>query len=107
MNSPIDSMKTSCQELLSILDGTEECHDIEPHLTKFISAVEEAMQIFNSGEIKVEMGTLPKTMHIFVTQDLPRLCQGDSPNILKACQNLRLFLVTMDQLVKPEYIGDE
>lgn len=105
MYSPIENMKISCQNLLKKLDGCEECPDIEYCLAQFISAVEEAMQIFNSGDIKVEMGTLPRTMHMFSTEELPVLCQGDASDRKKACQHLRLFLVTMDQLVRPEFIG--
>ncbi|TXT55719.1 MAG: hypothetical protein BAJATHORv1_30099 [Candidatus Thorarchaeota archaeon] len=101
MSNPIDAIKTTCIELIEALEQ-DSCPDLNKFAISFSKAVDRAMEAYNAGQISVDMSTLPRVMHQFATEELPKLCAGNSDDRRIARKQCKLFLVTMEELVQPE-----
>ncbi|MHA1883203.1 MAG: hypothetical protein ACTSUO_09175 [Candidatus Thorarchaeota archaeon] len=104
MDSPIEKLRYSCETLLNAVETSENGVSIDSYVAQFISTIEDAMDAYKAGKIKVDMDTLPKIMYMFATEELPTLCNCESVDLENIRRQLKLFLVTMQQLVKPEYV---
>lgn len=102
MTNPIDDILTTCKQLICAIEDGKRCADLTDVQEQFSAAVELAMSEYNAGRIKVQLAALPKVMYIFATKELPKLCTGNEESVKKAYSQLKLFLTTMERILKPE-----
>lgn len=106
MTNPIDDIIVTCKQLISEIEAGTRCVNLAAVQQQFSEAVKLAMEEYRAGRIKVRLEALPEVMYIFATKELPRLCAGDEASIKKAYSQLRLFLNTMEHILKPELVDE-
>ncbi len=106
MNNPIDEIIRTCKQLIREIEAGTRCANLALIQQQFSKAVEFAMSEYKAGRIKVSLEALPEVMYIFATKDLPKLCAGDEVSIKRAYSQLKLFLNTMEQILKPQMVDE-
>jgi len=97
----IEEMLELCQALIDMIGGVGACPDVTIVQQSFSDAVDDTMKAYKRGEIEVDIRTLPPVMYTFATEELPILCGGGPEDLLKAEQQLNLFVVSVKELIRP------
>ncbi|MHA1771057.1 MAG: hypothetical protein ACTSYL_13070 [Candidatus Thorarchaeota archaeon] len=103
--SRIDAMRDACSHLRDLIEQGADCESIGQAQKDFLSAVNEAMIAYKNGEIQVGLRSLPEVMYDFVVNDLPDLCVADRETLLRSLQKIKLFLNTMDLVIRPTEVA--
>jgi hypothetical protein len=99
--NPIDKMLDIAQTIIVMIDDVGACPDLSAMQQTFSDTVDNAMKAYKEGQIQVDIRTLPPVMYAFAMEELPILCQGSEEDLKKAKQQLKLFIVSIRELVKP------
>ncbi len=103
----LEAVRESCRRLIEQLERGADCDELLVAQREFEQAVDDAMDAYRRGEIRVDAVALPELMYEFVKTELPMLCRGDSAMRTRALQRARLFLNTMDLVVAPVEVDGE
>ncbi|MCF2137372.1 MAG: hypothetical protein K9W43_09075 [Candidatus Thorarchaeota archaeon] len=103
--TPIDAMREACRYLRDLIEQDADCESIGRAQKAFLATVREAMVAYKNGEIKVDLRSLPEVMYDFVMNDLPDLCVANRETLLRSLQKIKLFLNTMDLVIKPTEVA--
>ncbi len=103
--NPIEEMLDICQALIEMIENVGACPDVTAMQETFSDAVDSAMKAYQDGKIEVDIRTLPPVMYAFATDELPVLCHGSQEDLERAKQQLKLFIVAVNELVRPRLSG--
>lgn len=100
-DDPLDRVVRTCTVLHDLLLSDPSCPEVELRVADFANAVDRAMDVYRAGKIRVEMHTMIPLMYEFAVSELPELCRQGPDALERARKQLRLFLTTMEQLLRP------
>ena len=100
--NPIEEMLDICHALIDMIENVGACPDVTAMQETFSDAFTSAMRAYQAEEIEVDIRTLPPIMFAFATEELPILCSGSQEDLDKAKQQLKLFIVAVNELVHPK-----
>ncbi|MHA1740496.1 MAG: hypothetical protein ACTSVD_00205 [Candidatus Thorarchaeota archaeon] len=106
MPGEIDAIRESCYYLMALIENSADCEEIGRAQLAFRRAVDQAMKAYKRGEIAVDIRTMPTVMHDFVMNDMPDPCSADRETLARFLTKIRLFLNTMDLLVRPSDVAE-
>ncbi len=95
-----------CEELISAIENGDRCEQLMEKQRAFSESVENAMRAYKAGKILTQLPALPEVMYQFATKKLPEMCAADEEQIHRALTQLKLFLVTVQNVVKPELVDE-
>ncbi len=99
----IEEMLEHCQQLIDMIDRVGACPELTVIHETFVESVNRAMKAYEEGKIAVDLRALPPVMYSFATEELPVLCQGGPDDIQNARRQLKLFMVSVKEILKPKY----
>ena len=94
----VDRMLFCCKQLIASLENNNK--NVENCMNEFICSVNEAMAKYEEGNISVEISQLPKTMYMFVTQELPFKIKNPAAKP-KLISELKLFVNMITTILNP------